>query len=194
VTKLAILVRLMMVVVVGAAPTTAFCQSPEGATGPLLGDLFSDKALVVDGWSSEELEKILADFASKYKENVGTFRHVIFAKGATKRVSLPDDLAPDLLSYLVNYVHYPDNLELEGRNPVAIGIATVTRDFGAPPSEIGKKAYFYVPSKDKDFDVVYIKVGPHVYEQSFTSMEWKPMKDPRLSDSARTLMKRNLTS
>ena len=163
-------------------------QSTQRETAPVVADLFSDRTLLVSGWSTEDLERILTDFASKYEDLQTSFRHVVFVNGAVKKVSLPNDFAPDMLSFLVNYVNYPEGFDLKGRNIAAIGMAILTSGFHAPSSEVGKKAFFYVPSNDKDYDQVYVRVGSHTYAQSFTTMRWKQVTEPRLSASTMALV------
>ena len=154
----------------------------------MLSDFFSDRALLVSGWSAEELGKILGDFESKYKDALPRFRRVVLSDGKTLRVSLPNDFPPDLLSFLVNYIHYPENWELKNRKIAAVGMATVTQDFDAPSAELGKKAFIYIPSGDNEYDLVYVRVGEHTYSQSFTNMSWKRVEESRLPSATRALM------
>ena len=171
-----------------ASAGLAVAQQQGTSGGPVLGDFFSDRALLVSGWSAEDLTKILDDFASKYKEALPNFRHVVLSDGKTLRVSLPNDLSPDLLSFLVNYVHYPEDFDLKHKKIVAVGVATLTQEFDAPSSELGKKAYIYIPSEDSEYDLVYLRVGDHTYSQSFTTMRWERVDAPRLSAATRALI------
>ena len=182
------LATLVLGLVLLASASAAKAQTTKFEQGPTVADFFSDKALFVTGWSTDELEKILGDFASKYKDLFPHLKHVVFVSGGTHKVSLPADLPPDLLSFLVNYIHYPENFDLRGRTIAVVGIATLTRDFNAPAAEIGMKANFYIPSNDKDHDLVYIQVGAHTYEQSFTTMQWKRVAQPRMSKEAKALI------
>ena len=154
----------------------------------MLGDFFSDRALLVSGWTAEELAKILGDFESKYKGALPSFRREVLSVGKALRVSLPNDFPPDLLSFLVNYIHYPENFDLKNRKIAAVGMSTLTGEFEAPSDEIGKKAFIYIPSGDDEYDLVYVRVGEHTYSQSFTTMSWKRVDESRLSAATRALM------
>jgi hypothetical protein len=166
----------------------AVAQEQGTREGPVVGDFFSDRALLVSGWSSEELAKILDDFESKYKDGLPSFRRVIISDGKTLRVSLPKDFPPDFLSFLVNYIHYSENIDLKNRNIAAVGMSTLTREFEAPSAELGKKAFIYIPLGDNEYDLVYVRVGEHTYSQSFTTMSWKRVEASRLSAATRALM------
>jgi hypothetical protein len=156
--------------------------------GPVLGDFFSDRALLVSGWSSEELAKILDDFESKYKDALPSFKRVVLSDGKTLRVSLPKDFPPDFLSFLVNYIHYPENFDIKSRKIAAVGMSTLTKEFDAPSAELGKKAFIYIPADDNEYDIVYVRVGKHTYSRSFTTMSWKRVEASRLSAATRALM------
>ena len=166
----------------------AVAQEQGTREGPVLGDFFSDRALLVNGWSPEELAKVLGDFESKYKDALPSFRREVFSDGKTLRVSLPNDFPPDLLSFLVNYIHYPEKFDPKKRKIAAVGMSTLTREFDAPSAELGKKAFIYIPSGDSEYDLVYMRVGEHTYAQSFTTMSWKRVEASRMSAATRALM------
>ena len=46
---------------------------------------------------------------------------------------------------------------------------------------IGREGVFYIPSDDKDYDVVYVQVGEETFAHSFAFLnKWKKVADPRL--------------
>ena len=141
------------------------------------------KAVLVRGWADEELSKILTDFADIYEDELGKkfeFNVFPYEHGAT-RINFPNDIPAKEFSFLVNYLNYPKDYDLKGRTISVSGQATLSLGFH-PPSKsfIGKKAVFYVPSNDEDYDVVYIRVGDETFVNSFASFKWKKVEDPRI--------------
>src|SRR5581483_10559146 len=95
----------------GAPPVQPFVANPN-----------NDKALIVYGWSIDELQKILSQFKANYK--IPNRKHLIRSEGDRLRVNFPEDLEPDLFSFLVNYVQYPEGFDLKGRSITSAGTAT----------------------------------------------------------------------
>ncbi|HLX95238.1 MAG TPA: hypothetical protein VKU37_05795 [Verrucomicrobiae bacterium] len=141
------------------------------------------KEVIVHGWTNEELSKILTDFADAYGDDLGKqFDYEVCPhdKGAT-RITFPHDIPPKNFSFLVNYLNYPKDYDLAGRSISATGNLTLTADFHLPDkSLIGKRAVFYIPSDDKDYDLIYVRVGGETFKNSFRSLHWKKVEDPRV--------------
>lgn len=141
------------------------------------------KEVVVRGWSDEELSNILTDFADMYEDGLGkNFECNVFLDehGAT-RITFPHDIPVKEFSFLVNYLNYPKNYDSKGRSISVFGNATLSAAFH-PPSKnfVGKKAVFYVPSNDEEYDLIYVHVGEETFKNSFASFHWKKVEDPRI--------------
>jgi hypothetical protein len=141
------------------------------------------KEVIVRGWTDEELSNILTDFADMYGEDLGKkfdFEVCHHDNGAT-RISFPHDIPAQQFSYLVNYLNYPKNYDLKTHSISVTGNATLSTDFHPPnKSLIGKKAAFYVPSDDKDYDLVYVRVEDETFKNSFAASHWKKVEAPRI--------------
>lgn len=142
----------------------------------------NDKVLVVSGWSGAELEKILADFTRLYREQLrADFAYEVRAEGALQKATFPRDLQPWLLLYLVNYAQYPKGFTIEGRAIAAAATATLSPDFVLPAQVMyGRKAVFYVPANDGQYDLVYAHAGDETWEIGVATGEWKAVQDARL--------------
>jgi hypothetical protein len=146
----------------------------------------NDKALVAYGWKIDELEKILSQFKAKYE--IPNTKHIIQSEGDKLRVTFPDDLEPALFTFLVNYVQYPEGFDLKHRSIASAGTVTLSLDFGLPSADLnGKKAVFYIPTNDREHDLVYVQVDGQAYENSFAGRSWRPMSNGRMPDAVTQL-------
>jgi hypothetical protein len=153
---------------------------------PFVANTKNDKALVVYGWSIDELQKILRQFKTKYE--IPNAKHLIRSEGDKLRVVFPEDLEPDLFSFLVNYVQYPEGFDLKHRSITSAGTATLSLDFGLPSAALnGKKAVFYIPTNDREHDLVYVQVDGQAYEHSFAGHCWRAMSQARMPDAVAEL-------
>ena len=149
---------------------------------PFVANPKNDKALVVHGWGIDELQKILGQFKTKYE--IQNAKHLIRSEGDKLQVVFPEDLKPDLFCFLVNYVQYPEGFDLKHRSITSAGTATLSLDFGLPSTTlVGKKAVFYIPTNDREYDLVYLEVDGQAYEHSFAGRCWRPMRDARMPEA-----------
>jgi hypothetical protein len=141
------------------------------------------KEVIVSGWTSEELSGILIDFADMNYGRLGhNFDYAVCPddKGST-RVTFPHDIPATQFSFLVNYLQYPKNYDLKTHSISVVGKSPITPDFHSVGKNlVGQNAIFYVPSNDKDFDLVYVRVGDETFENSFASRRWKRVADSRI--------------
>ena len=143
----------------------------------------NDKSLWVKGWIEEDLKRILAKFEEIYKESGYPPYQVQLQQSRDDRFRLtfPADIHPQLLTLLVNYIHYPFNFDLTDRRILAVAKTTVTRGFEGLDTLRGKQALLYVPKEDKDNDVVYMQIqAGGIFANSFTDMRWTKREDARL--------------
>lgn len=162
----------------------------EGPTVPAFEpSVQNDKTIDVLGWSRPELEKILKGFSGMYDEQLHPeFNFLIrTTEPAVHRVIFPKDIQPDLYCFLVNYIEYPMGFDLTGRTISVVGTATLSKDFALPdPALLGRRATFYVPTKDTDYDNVHVWLEPGlVYRNSFAAPQWQKVDDPRLPEDVR---------
>lgn len=142
------------------------------------------------GWSERELQTILHDFSSQYELGSSLKEQVTPRPDGSFKVSFPAGIAPDMFAFLVNYVRYPRDFELRGRQILVVGRVTLAGPFAPPvPDVAGRNAVFYVPTNDTEYDLIFVKTDDgRAFEVSFTDMRWKPVRDPRLPEGADRLL------
>ena len=143
----------------------------------------SEMELLVEGWNDSELRQIIGDFQQMYSDqlpkNFSTEIHA--SSGWVRRVRFPAGIEPRLFCYLINYTTYPNGFDLKSRTILNAGRATVASDFlPSDQSVIGESILLYVPSDDKDFDVVFAQVKGQSYKYPFSSDRWQRVEDARV--------------
>ncbi len=154
-------------------------------------DSNNGKEMVVRGWTSAELNRILADFQKIYEGRLGAkfALEVHPPDHGSIRVTFPHDIPALEFSFLINYVQYPKDLDLKTHSILVIGKAPLSADFQVPDRRlVGQFAIFYVPSNDRDYDLVYVRVGHETFENSFAADIWKKVTDSRLPPGIETLL------
>ncbi len=142
-----------------------------------------DKELLVSGWNETELKQIIGNFAQRYQDRLpGNFStEVRPSDGGILRITFPAGIESRFFCWLVNYVRYPKDFDLKSRKILVAGKATIGSDFlPSDRSLIGKRITFYIPTDDKEYDVVFAKVDDQSYEFPFSSERWRPVQEPRL--------------
>jgi hypothetical protein len=150
----------------------------------------NDTEVFYTGCDEAELAKVLAAFAHVYKEALGASGEFRTAKlGEEKfRITFPQDISPDSLSFLVNYLQYPEDVDLSTHELAVLGRVTLTADFPLPREDyIGQRARIYVPANDRQYDLVYIALGTESFEQTFRQMHWKQVDDGRIPEGVKEL-------
>lgn len=177
----------------GAGSFVAWQKTHARHARPFAANRANDKVLVAGGWSGDELKKIIGDFAQLYQDQLPRdFSFEVGAKGAVQAAVFPRDLSPWMFIYLVNYAQYPKGFDLAGRAVLALGITTLSPDFELPDQNLyGKRAYFYVPANDADYDRVYVRVGEGTWEAGFNAENdaWSAVKDRRVPEGMEALLK-----
>lgn len=170
-----------------AVAVAAWLRLHAPATPAFAPNRANDKQLVAGGWSGDELRKIIRDFAKLYQVQLSrNFSFDVNARGALQVATFPHDLSPWLFCYLVNYAQYPKGLEAQGRTILVAGATTLTPDFTLPAQSLyGRKAVFYVPAGDTDYNNVYVRVAglapdAATWKIPFEGDAWETVTDPRL--------------
>ena len=143
----------------------------------------NEKAVIVSGWTNEELSAILTDFADMYSERLGDdFDYEVCPHDkSSTRITFPHNIPAEEFSFLINYLHYPKNYDLKARSISVVGKALLSEDFHPPgKSLVGQNAVFYIPSNDQDYDLVYVRVGDETFKNSFAAFRWKKVTDSRI--------------
>lgn len=141
-------------------------------------DLPSGRILVT-GWSAAETRRILADFAKMYDLAPDTFQLSAPAEGP-QQITWTRPIDSDTAFYLVNYLHYPMKMALEGRNPEAVGVIAVPAGIAPKGLAPGSLAKIYVPEGDTEHDLVHALTSDgRAYRISFTRLKWEPIDAPR---------------
>jgi len=157
----------------GQRATPAFVADPKNRT-----------SVIVRGWTYDELAKIIAYFLSSYELPDATTT-VTARSDSTLVIRFPNDIQPEHLFYLVNYIQYPKGFDLTHRSIGVVAHIVLGPVFPVPDASLtGRGAIVYVPANDKDFDLVYAKAETgQAYRISFTDLAWQPVDDPRVPAS-----------
>lgn len=176
-------VVLPLVLVLIAKPVKAESPDDLSAFSP---DPNNDKAILIEGWSEDELRRILNDFVEQDLRAFAAFRIEIEKRLENSFVLIfPEDIHPAEFVSLINYLAYPIHLDAAGRAIVVAGKTTLNADFdGLPKSLAGKKAILYIPENDEDQNVVYLQTESRMtLARSFNEVAWRMVKDPRLPNT-----------
>lgn len=164
-------------------------DTPRVDLPPFTADPHNDKLIVVKGWNETELRRIVDDFVAQ--DTFGSQPRIEIRKRFERefRLSFPDDISPFDCLALVNYLNYPIDFDLGGSSIAVIGKTTLTSEFqGIPQSLVGKKAVFYVPENDADYDVVFLRAETGLtLKYSLSEQVWQPTNEARLSPEVRML-------
>ena len=153
----------------------------------------NDKEMLVRGWKNEELRRILDDFKAMYRERLAAeFAMAVHPMpDGVMRITFPTDIPAPLFAWLVNYIRYPKDFDLSARSIVVLGRTTLSAAFEpAEKKMIGQRAIFYVPTDDREYDLVFVRVGAATYELSFARGAWKIMTNDRLPPGLDALLKK----
>jgi hypothetical protein len=150
----------------------------------------SDKELLARGWSETEFRQIVGDFQKMYRDRLPQdfSAEVHTVGGGILRATFPADIEPRLFCWLINYLQYPKGFDLKSRAILVAGRATIGSDF--LPSEqslIGKHIMFYIPTDDKDYDVVFAQVDGQSYKYPFCSERRQRAQESRMPGGASDL-------
>ena len=146
--------------------------------------------ILAKGWDKAELDRILSDFETKYDLRAAALQSED-ATGAF-RIRLRQPMGANQLIFLINYIHYPEGFDLEGRTVAAVARVRLSDAFGiTTPPLLDKIATFYIPSNDREYDEVYAQVDSgSYYRLSFTHLAWEPVADARQSRTVISLRDR----
>ena len=156
-----------------------------------LPDPKNDKTILVDGWNEEELRKIVAGFIGQDRTDLPQFKVEINKRlESSFCLTFPEDIPPSDFASLVNYLAHPIDFGLGDRSIVVAGKTTLNADFaGIPEALVGKKAVFYLPEGDQDYDGVYLQTetGMTFASSLGHKMIWRQVTRPRMGNDVREL-------
>ena len=91
--------------------------------------------------------------------------------------------------FLVNYLRYPKDFDLQNRTIGVLGRARLSQAFGIPDSSLeGIMAKIYVPANDKEFDNVYVQLeSGKTFKIPFTRLIWESVDNPKMPNEIRDL-------
>ncbi|MDI1247878.1 MAG: hypothetical protein PSV13_03255 [Lacunisphaera sp.] len=149
------------------------------------------KLIDVAGWKQDEIEKILTDFRGMYQIPESSFLVSKLGEGQF-RLTFPDDVTPPKFLFLVNYIRYPKDLNLQNRRIGVLGRARIGRAFGASDASLeGQEATVYVPANDTEFDNVYVQINSgRTFKIPFTRFIWESVDNARIPEEVVALQKR----
>ena len=183
-----VVILLPLLLVLIAKPVKA--DDPHNDLSPFTPDPNNDKVILIQGWNEAELRRILDDFVAEDLSAFAAFQIEIEQRLEDYFVlTFPEDIHPDELLSLINYIAYPINFDLAGRSIAVAGKTTLNSDFdGLPKSLEGKKALLYLPENDKDYDVVFLQTESGVtLAKTLGEGAWRKVNDARLSSAVMAL-------
>lgn len=167
-------VVLPLLLVLMAKPVKA--ENPQTDLSAFTPDPNNDKTILIQGWSEEELRRILDDFVEQDLTAFAPFRIEIEKRLENSFMLIfPEDIHPAEFVSLINYLAYPLSLEAAGRAIVVTGKTTLNSDFdGLPQSLAGQKAILYIPNNDEDHNVVYLQTESSItLAKFFNEIAWR---------------------
>lgn len=157
-------------------------EDPNAGFPSFSPDLNNDKAIVVSGWTENELGRIVEDF--RQQSTIDPPMEIEIQERFENQfiLTFPGDIAPGDFAVLVNYLNYPIDFDLADRTLLVAGRTTLNSDFsGIPESLQERKAVLYVPANDDDYTVVYMQTETgENFAMSINEMVWQSVDDPRL--------------
>jgi len=148
----------------------------------------NDKRVDVSGLDDREIDEAIREFAKLYEMPHGV-QYIVQRDLDVAHIRFPRDLEPRLFEFLVNYLHYFKGDESDGSSVVASGVATLSREFNLPSADLaGRRAVFYVPIGDRERDLLFVKIGDSIFENSFAGLCWRPMKESRIPPQVQKVM------
>lgn len=131
------------------------------------------------GWSQPEIDKILADFTALYADD-GVKLKSSRLTGNVFRIDFPEGIESRHAEFLVNYLDYPADLDLQGRDIRNVAAVVLGPEFGIPSGLAGCKAVIYVPANDEEYDLVYGRLeNGEAFRVSFGDNRWVDTGDAR---------------
>jgi hypothetical protein len=151
-----------------------------------------DKRIAVRGWTDLELDSILHEFGTLFREQLHEGYRVQVARetDGTFRLDFPDDIEPELYYFLLNALNHPPNHALEGRVATVLGRVALSPAFNPPDARLhGQRAWVYLPERDRGYELVMVGLlAGSVYEHDFIRHRWKLMMEARVPAPLRELM------
>ena len=164
-------------------------DTPRADLPPYTADPHNDKSLIVRGWGEPELSRILADFTGQDSSAAKPLINISKVFEREYRLTFPGDIHPFDYLALINYLHYPIDVDIHDHTIVVVGKTTLTSDFqGIPESVIGKKALIYVPKNDQSFDEVFVETTTGVkLKYCFSEQVWHASDEERMPQEVKML-------
>lgn len=167
-----------------------FEDPPRRDLAPFTPNPDNDKAILIQGWSEDELRGILNGFVEGDLSNFPAFQiEIKLLSENSFALTFPEDLHPAEFLSLINYLAYPINVDSDGRSIIVAGKTTLNSDFDSIPRSLeGKRALLYLPENDEDYDVVCLKTeSGGTLARSGSEGVWRRVKDARLSSAVESL-------
>ncbi|MCU1264024.1 MAG: hypothetical protein JWM21_342 [Acidobacteria bacterium] len=184
----------LLLVIFGFVPLLLL-PKPIKADGRVLAlfdpDPKNDKAIMVEGWESEQLDLIIAGFIAKEDSTAPHYTiEIDQQREDCYLLTFPDDIHPAIFAALIHYLQYPVEFRVPDSAINIVGRTTLNGAFDALPEElIGERAYLYLPEDDQDFDIVYLQTesGANL-SCSLTDRVWRAEVTDRVSLAAKKVM------
>jgi hypothetical protein len=147
-------------------------------------DAHNDKSIMVTGWSEVELRQVILDFEEAYDWSDYPVHPIEVHTGESGayRLTFPQDIHPEMLPALVNYLAYPHEMNPLGRTIQVVATTTLAEGFEKiDAAHWGKEAFLYIPEGDRDHDAVYMQTEDGMtFECRLPKCIWNPAGSARL--------------
>lgn len=176
----------LLLVLLGLAPLVILpkpIKADRHLLTPFDPDPENDKAILVTGWDSDELNTILAGFLGQEHSPAPHFTiEIDQLRDDRYQLTFPDDIHPAVFVSLINYLQYPIELPAPDTAIICVGRATVDKAFDGLPAELmGSRAYLYIPTEDQDCDAVFMRTECGMtFAWSLVDPVWRVESNPRL--------------
>lgn len=162
------------------APSLFKNDSAKNTSRPLLGskpnqEITNDKLVIVGKISYDDVKKAITGFCNLYnqKDWAALPRLINMADGQFA-VTFPYDVEFEILCYFINYMAYPEGLEI---SPEVIAWTTTNpKDNWIAPQAANKKAMFFLPENDTWYDFVLMTTQDNIgYKLGFALGQQKQL-------------------
>ncbi|QDH34069.1 hypothetical protein [Porphyrobacter sp. YT40] len=146
----------------------------KAAFTPAPSPLIRKGRIIVSGLKMAQANAMLADFARLYDLDAATF--AVADSGEAVRVSWTRPITTDTALFLVNYLAYPSDDRLPGRQVEVAGVIPVPAEIAPKGVAAGTLAKIFVPEDDTEHDLVHaLTADGRAFRISFTRMAWEPV-------------------
>lgn len=184
-----VLVAVVIIIVIVAAisrkPAKDFTNTPNGDVDKKATEAvrINDKLIRIEKVTYDQLKRVLYDFKALYIDEF-TAAGLVSISDTSYIIRFPEGISFRLFAYLVNYLHYPN--DIESWNPNIIAWTTLQQgDEWVNEEMLNKKAMLFIPDDDTEYDNVHLITDyAKGYILDFSKTKAKVLNNPAKGYSA----------